>query len=76
MGAVVYVWMASDGVADYVGRGSSHRAKIHTTIARKWWTKEHILLTMTCENEWQAMEYEGKWGQYYKPRFNKDGYRY
>jgi hypothetical protein len=30
---------------------------------------------MTCKDEWEAMEYEGKWGGYYHPVANKEGNR-
>lgn len=75
---IVYVWMTPDGLADYVGRGSRNRALQHKykSLKSPWWTPNHVLLSMTCENEWQAMEYEGKWGQFYQPRFNKEGYRH
>jgi len=36
----------------------------------------HTLLIMTCETEWQAMEYEGRWGAHYQPRYNVEGYRH
>lgn len=70
---LVYVWINAEGKAEWVGRGTIERAFSHTR--KSWWTPQHLLLSMTCNNEWQAMEYEGKWGQYYQPQFNKDGYR-
>ena len=72
---LVYVYMALDGRADYVGRGNNDRVIRHRTKSG-WWAPEHIILSMTCNSEWQAMEYEGKWGAFYKPRYNKEGYRY
>ena len=71
---VVYVWMAPDGHADYVGRGTTARTRVHKN--KLWWTPEHLLLSMTCDSEWQAMEYEGRWGAFYQPRHNKEGYRH
>lgn len=71
---VVYVCIAGDGTPDYVGRGTYRRARQHAY--KDWWTPQHILLTMTCESEWQAMEYEGKWGAHYLPRYNIEGYRH
>ena len=78
MPPVVYVWMAPDGVADYVGRGTRHRAaKRHVRDGRRdWWTPDHLLLTMTCDSEWHAMEMEGRWGARYQPRYNREGYRH
>lgn len=75
---LVYVWVGPDGQADYVGRGTGGRATIHRTQSGRasWWTNRHILLTMTCDSEWQAMEYEGKWGARYLPRHNREGYRH
>lgn len=73
---VVYVWMAPDGKADYVGRGSLRRPMEHRYRKAIWWTLEHCLMTMTCDSEWQAMELEGRWGAYYLPRYNKEGYRH
>ena len=78
-GSVVYVWMAPDGRADWVGRGTLHRAGSHgrpASRSRRWWTSRHILLILTCDSEWQAMEYEGKWGAFYQPRQNREGYRH
>ena len=77
--AIVYAWIASDGLADYVGRGTLRRAKYGATspsCRASWWTPEHTLLTMTCDSEWQAMEYEGIWGARYRPRYNIEGYRH
>jgi hypothetical protein len=71
---IVYAWFAPDGACEYVGRGTVHRSRHHRYAP--WWTPEHYVLTMTCETEWQAMEYEGKWGAAYQPRHNKDGYRH
>ncbi len=75
MPPIVYIWMAPDGQADYVGRGTKYRARTHSRHA-SWWTLEHTLLTMSCETEWQAMEIEGRWGALYQPRHNKEGYRH
>lgn len=72
---LVYAWIGPNGVADYVGRGVDHRARSHRWLAR-WWTPQHLLLSMTCESEWQAMEMEGVWGGRLLPRHNKDGYRH
>lgn len=71
---VVYVWMNPDGRADYVGRGTTQRAKSHR--AKPWWTADHTLLSMTCDTEWQAMEMEGVWGRVHQPRHNIEGYRH
>lgn len=71
----VYVWIAPDGQADYVGRGTLARAIRHRHTA-SWWTPEHYVLIMTCSTEWQAMELEGRWGGFYMPRHNKEGYRH
>jgi hypothetical protein len=72
--SIVYVWMNPDGQADYVGRGTKERAQSHKK--KSWYTPQHTLLTMTCDNEWQAMEYEGIWGARYQPRYNIEGYRH
>lgn len=72
---IVYVWVSPDGIAEWVGRGTVKRAKHHRYTA-SWWTPRHILLTMACDSEWQAMEYEGKWGAHYEPRNNREGYRH
>lgn len=75
---LVYVWVAPDGQADYVGRGTMARAvKAGVGVTRKaWWTPQHTLLTMTCDSEWHAMEMEGRWGARYLPRHNREGYRH
>ena len=72
---LVYLFAASDGTVDYVGRGTEERVRQHKSL-KDWWTPNHITLSMTCDNEWQAMEYEGKWGGRYLPRYNKEGYRH
>lgn len=71
---VVYAYFDKD-TAIYVGRGSFKRAYYHRSRS-SWWTPNLILITMTCSNEWEAMEYEGKWGGRYLPKMNKEGYRY
>ena len=71
---VVYAWFAPDGSAEYVGRGTSSRADTHRR--QPWWTPQHLLLSMSCDSEWQAMEYEGRWGARYQPRHNREGYRH
>lgn len=71
---VVYAWFNTEGEAEYVGRGAMRRSRVHKNSS--WYTSNHFLITMTCENEWEAMEYEGKWGGRYLPKHNKDGYRY
>ena len=75
---LVYVWIAPDGQADYVGRGGRRRAITHGIgITRAdWWTPEHTLLTEACDSEWQAMEMEGRWGAFFQPRHNVEGYRH
>jgi hypothetical protein len=71
---IVYRWLNPDGITvDYVGRGTIERAK--DKKKKEWLTKEHTLIYEECLNEWHAMEMEGKWGQLYAPRYNKDGYR-
>jgi len=40
-----------------------------------WWSKNLLLITMTCKDEWEALEYEGKWGGYYRPIKNVWGNR-
>lgn len=71
---IVYQWVNPDGTVDYVGRGTQERAMRHRYAP--WWTPQHILLTMSCESEWHAMEWEGKWGGLLQPRYNKEGYRH
>ena len=73
--AVVYAWIAPGGAVDYVGRGTVDRSKHHRYSAT-WCTPRHLLMSMTCDNEWQAMEYEGKWGARLQPRYNIEGYRH
>lgn len=72
---VVYAYFDTDGNCIYVGRGSINRAKSHR-FASSWWNSTLLLVTMTCKNEWEVMEYEGKWGGKYLPTMNKEGYRY
>ena len=72
---MVYAYFSPDGKVDYVGRGTPNRVKSHKTKS-KWWTPQHMVLTMTCDSEWHAMEMEGKWGARYLPRYNKEGYRH
>jgi len=72
---LVYCYFNPLGEVVYVGRGSLKRAKSHRYLSN-WWNPTLFLLSMSCENEWEAMEYEGKWGNRYKPYMNKDGYRY
>jgi hypothetical protein len=74
MRPMVYAWFDANGICEYVGRGTAPRASSHKR--RPWWTSTHVLLTMTCDSEWQAMEYEGIWGARYQPRQNKEGYRH
>ena len=73
---IVYAWIAPDGKADYVGRGTIDRARMHQYKRKIWWTPEHLLISMTCDSEWHAMEMEGKWGGKLLPRYNKEGYRH
>jgi hypothetical protein len=63
------------GEAVYVGRGSRYRVNKHR-FTSSWWTPNLLVITMDCKDEWEAMEYEGKWGGLYHPKMNKDGYRY
>ena len=72
-GPLVYAYF-DNTKAIYVGRGSYERA--HSHKYSDWWHPNLLLITMTCDDEWQAMEYEGKWGGRYQPILNKDGYRY
>lgn len=72
--SIVYAWIHPDGAAFYVGRGSTQRAESHKAYS-SWWTPELILITMTCDNEWHSIEWEGKWGNRLKPIFNRDGNR-
>lgn len=71
---VVYAWIAPDGKADYVGRGIGKRPLSHRQ--RDWWTPQHILVSMTCRAEWEAMAREGEWIGHYQPRHNIEGYRH
>ena len=75
---VVYAWFAPAGTAEYVGRGTLARSQTHarTATRKPWWTPEHLVISMTCDSEWQAMEMEGRWGGRYLPRHNKEGYRH
>lgn len=74
---IVYAYFSKDGVCLYVGRGTIDRAKSHKYPYKNssWWSSDLLLITMTCKNEWEAMEYEGKWGGYYLPKYNKEGNR-
>lgn len=68
--------MARDGTIVYVGRGKIDRALAHKyPYKSSWWSEDLMLLTMTCDDEWQAMEYEGKWGGRYHPTENVEGNR-
>src|SRR5690349_20463715 len=71
--ALVYSYFDRDGNCIYVGRGNESRTKTHKY--HNWWNNDLLLVTMTCKNEWQAMEYEGRWGGHYLPKMNIDGYR-
>lgn len=76
---VVYAYFDSNGVPLYVGRGRYGRALEHRTPSRangeSWVSSATLLLTMTCKDEWESMEYEGKWGGRYRPIANIDGNR-
>jgi hypothetical protein len=72
---IVYAYFDEEGTCVYVGRGTINRALTHKYIS-PWWNKNLTLLSMTCTNEWEAMEYEGKWGGRYFPTMNKEGYRH
>lgn len=74
---IVYAYFDKEGTPIYVGRGTIDRALSHKYSYKNssWWTPDLILLTMTCKDEWEAMEYEGKWGGRYKPWANKEGNR-
>jgi hypothetical protein len=72
--ALVYGYFDND-ICAYVGRGSMARVLQHKYTSL-WWRPDLLLVTMTCKDEWEAMEYEGKWGGRYRPKHNKDGYRY
>ena len=74
LGPIVYAWFAPDGTAEWVGRGTRYRATQHRM--KPWWTPQPLLLSMTCDSEWQAMEYEGRWGARYQPVHNREGYRH
>ena len=69
----MYAWFDSSGTALYVGRGSGVRPYKHEDKA--WWNLKSLLITMTCEDEWESMEYEGKWGKKLQPLYNIEGYR-
>lgn len=72
---IVYGYFYPDGTAAYVGRGTAFRAKTHKT-EKDWWSPDLLLITMTADSEWHAMELEGKWGARYLPLHNKEGYRH
>jgi hypothetical protein len=74
---IVYMYFTRDGIPIYVGRGTIDRALSHKYSYKNssWWNKDLILLTMTCKDEWEAMEYEGKWGGLHHPIGNRDGNR-
>lgn len=71
------MYMTSEGVPIYVGRGTIDRAQSHKYPYKNssWWSQDLVLVTMTCRDEWEAMEYEGKWGGRYHPVANRDGNR-
>lgn len=72
---VVYLYADKKGVPIYVGRGTIDRALEHKYPYKNstWWSNDLILLTMTCKDGWESMEYEGKWGGFYHPLANRDG---
>lgn len=74
---VVYLYMDREGIPIYVERGSIDRALSHKYPYRKsyWWRPDLILLTMTCKDEWESIETEGRWGGKYKPVANIEGNR-
>jgi hypothetical protein len=72
---VVYAYFDSSGKALYVGRGTFDRVRQHK-YRSPWYPDVSLLITMTCDSEWHAMEMEGKWGGRYQPIHNKDGYRH
>ena len=53
-------------------RASSHKYPYKNST---WWNKDLLLLTMTCKDEWEALEYGGKWGGLYRPVENIWGNR-
>lgn len=72
---VVYVYANQEGLPLYVGRGTMDRALEHKYPYKNstWWSENLTLLTMTCKDGWESMEYEGRWGGFYHPIANRDG---
>lgn len=71
---LVYRWISPKGFTAYVGRGTLHRANQHRT--RSFWFEDGMFLRILyARNEWHSMRLEGLWGELFRPRYNKDGYR-
>lgn len=72
----VYVYFDNKGIAQYVGRTNHPTTrKWHHKRTSPWWREDLILVSMNCIDEWQSMEYEGKWGSLYQPLYNIEGQR-
>jgi predicted GIY-YIG superfamily endonuclease len=71
----VYAYF-DNGCAVYVGKTNFFKRRIadHRKYS-KWWKEPLLVVSISCKDEWEAMEYEGKWGGHYRPVENIDGQR-
>jgi len=72
----VYAYFDIEGNAVYIGKTNLPKRRFGDHRKHSfWWKPNLLLLTMTCKDEWEAMEYEGKWGGNLHPINNVDGQR-
>lgn len=77
LSVLVYRWISPDGYTAYVGRGPITRVLAHKNKCRSpWWEPNMFYRTLRARNEWHAMKLEGLWGELFRPRYNKEGYRW
>jgi alanyl-tRNA synthetase len=71
---LVYRWVSpSKKFTAYVGRGTMRRAMQHRNSP--WYEPDMVVKVLRARNEWHSMHLEGLWGELFRPRYNKDGYR-